>query len=100
MSSSYFDTTPKPNAEFSNANSSHTIKGIYLGEDAEKNLITHIGLSSAPVYKGEKSPVNLRTPSGDYATGGANSGEQWVSKKLESGWNSTITLVGVEVIFR
>ena len=101
MSSSYYDTTPKPNAEFTNAARSQTTKCIYIGSDANKDSITQIGLSIAPVYEGDKRPTNLRDPNqelskpiGDMMVGGSNTGEQWASKKLNPGWNSTITMDG------
>ena len=101
MSSSFYDTTPKPNAEFTNAARSQTAKCVYLGSDANKDSITQIGLSIAPVYEGDKRPTNLRDPSqelskpiGDMMVGGSNTGEQWASKKLNPGWNSTITMDG------
>ena len=101
MSSSYYDTTPKPNAEFTNAARSQTTKCIYIGSDANKDSITQIGLSITPVYEGDKRPTNLRDPSqelskpiGDMMVGGSNTGEQWASKKLNPGWNSTITMDG------
>ena len=80
---------------------SQTTKCIYLGDEANKESITQIALSIAPVYAGEKRPINLRDPSaelskpiGDMMSGGSNTGEQWASKKLNSGWNSTITMDG------
>lgn len=101
LSGSYSDTTPNPNAEFSMAARSQTTKCIYLGSEAKKDSFTQIALSIAPVYNGEKRPVNLRDPSaelskpiGDMMSGGSNTGEQWASKKLNSGWNSTITMDG------
>ena len=101
MSSSFYDTTPKPNAEFTNAARSQSTKCIYIGSDANKDSITQIGLSITPVYEGDKRPTNLRDPSqelskpiGDMMSGGSNTGEQWASKKLNSGWNSTITMDG------
>ena len=101
MSSSFYDTTPKPNAEFTNAARSQSTKCIYIGSDANKDSITQIGLSIAPVYEGDKRPTNLRDPSqelskpiGDMMVGGSNTGEQWASKKLNPGWNSTITMDG------
>lgn len=101
LSGSYSDTTPNPNAEFSMAARSQTTKCIYLGDEANKDSITQIALSIAPVYAGEKRPINLRDPSaelskpiGDMMSGGSNTGEQWASKKLNSGWNSTITMDG------
>ena len=101
MSSSFYDTTPKPNAEFTNAARSQSTKCIYIGSDANKDSISQIGLSIAPVYEGDKRPTNLRDPSqelskpiGDMMVGGSNTGEQWASKKLNPGWNSTITMDG------
>lgn len=101
MSNSYYDTTPKPNAEFTSASRSQSTKCIYIGDYANKDLITQIGLSVAPVYEGEERPANLRDPSegtskpiGDMMVGGSNTGEQWVSKKLNPGWNSIITMDG------
>ena len=101
MSSSFYDTTPKPNAEFTNAARSQSTKCIYIGSDANKDSITQIGLSIAPVYEGDKRPTNLRDPNqelskpiGDMMVGGSNTGEQWASKKLNPSWNSTITMDG------
>ena len=54
MSNSYYDTTPKPNADFTNANRSHNTVFTYIGLDANKDSITHIGVSAAPMYEGEK----------------------------------------------
>ena len=94
LSGSYSDTTPNPNAEFSMAARSQSLKCIYLGDESAKDLITHIGLSTAPVFAGEKRPANLRAPSGDYTVSGSNTGEQVVSKKLNPGWASEISMDG------
>ena len=94
LSGSYSDTTPNPNAEFSMAARSHSTKCIYLGSESEKDEITHIGLSIEPLYEGDKRPTNLRIPSGDYTVSSTNLGAQVVSKKLNSGWNSTISMDG------
>ena len=101
LSGSYSDTTPNPNAEFSMAARSNSTKCIYLGRESEKDEITHIAVSVAPVFEGEKRPANLRNPNqelskpiGDMMSGGSNSGEQWASKQLNPGWNSPITMDG------
>ena len=101
LSGSYSDTTPNPNAEFSMAARSNSTKCIYLGHESDKDEITHIAVSVAPVYEGDKRPENLRDPSrelskpiGDMMSGGSNLGEQWASKKLNPGWNSPITMDG------
>lgn len=91
LSSSYYDITPKPNAEFSNAAQSKSTKCIYLGSEEEKDSITHIGLSIAPVYAGGKRP-NLTAPSGDYTVSSSYTGEQWANKKLYPGWDSTVIM--------
>ena len=101
LSGSYTITTPNPNAEFSMAARSNSTKCIYLGHESDKDEITHIAVSVAPVYEGDKRPENLRDPSrelskpiGDMMSGGSNLGEQWASKKLNPGWNSPITMDG------
>lgn len=100
-SNSYFDTTAKPNAEFSDAVRSQSMNCIYVGDDSDKDSINHIAVSMAPVFQGESRPVQLRNPSqelskpiGDMMSGGSNSGEQWISMKLKPGWDSTIPLDG------
>ncbi|MBQ9070269.1 MAG: hypothetical protein IJY23_02850 [Clostridia bacterium] len=93
-SSSYYDKTPKPNAKFTSANGSYNTKSTFLGTDAEKDLITHIGLSIAPVYEGEKRPAELHKPIGDYTVSSSSTGELWISKKLNSGWGPVVTMDG------
>ena len=100
-SSSYFDTTPKPNAEFSNAARSQSMECVYVGSDSDKDSINHIAVSIAPVFQGESRPAQLRNPSqelskpiGDMSSGGSNAGKQWVSMKLNPGWDSTIPVDG------
>lgn len=94
LSSSYYNTTPKPHAEFTSAYRNFTTKCTYIGSEADKAKITHLGLSTAPVYEGEERPDALTVPSGDYASGGSNSGEQWISKKLYPSWGPTLTIDG------
>lgn len=101
LSGSYSDTTPNPSAEFSMAARSNSTKCVYLGSESDKDEITHIAVSVAPVYDGDKRPTKLRDPSqelskpiGDMMSGGSNTGEHWAGKKLSPGWNSTITMDG------
>ena len=62
-SNSYFDTTAKPNAEFSDAVRSQSMNCMYVGDDSDKDSINHIAVSMAPVFQGESRPVQLRNPS-------------------------------------
>ena len=74
MSNSYYDTTPKPNADFTNANRSHNTVFTYIGLDANKDSITHIGVSAAPMYEGEKRPTDMIEPVGNNSSGGSHTG--------------------------
>ena len=94
MSNSYYDTTPKPNADFTNANRSHNTVFTYIGLDANKDSITHIGVSAAPMYEGEKRPTDMIEPVGNNSSGGSHTGYQWASKELHPGWNSVIPMNG------
>ena len=62
-SNSYFDTTAKLNAEFSDAVRSQSMNCMYVGDDSDKDSINHIAVSMAPVFQGESRPVQLRNPS-------------------------------------
>lgn len=94
-SDNYFsDNAPDPNAEFSISTRAQILKCIYLGDEANKDAITHIGLSVAPVSVGEERSNNLIVPSGDYTVGGSNNGEQWISKKLNLGWDAEVFMDG------
>ena len=93
-SGSYYDITPKPNAEFTWANRCHTVSCAYLGSESEKDEITYIGLSVSPVYKGDKRPNDLMVPSGDYKVTSSYTGEWCVSRKLDSGWGPALTMDG------
>ena len=94
MSSSYYDTTPKPNADFTKANRSHNTVFTYIGLDENKDSITHIGVSAAPMYEGEKRPTDMTTPIGNNSMGSSYTGHQWASKALRPGWNSVIPMTG------
>jgi len=93
-STSYFDTTPKPHSEFLTANRSYYTELTYQGNNFYKEEIVHIGLSTAPVYYGEKRPVKLEKPSGDNRVSSSYSGEVWLSKKLNPEWENPIVVDG------
>ena len=72
----------------------HSTKCVFVGNESDKDKITRLGLSIEPVYEGEKRPTNMRVPSGDYTVSSTNLGAQVVSKKLNPGWSSPISMDG------
>ncbi len=97
---SYYDTTPNPNATFNYAAKSRSAQCIYLGEEADKDRFTHIGLVYSPVEQGEKRPVLSPLPNVSDGSGGSNTGGSWTAKPLKSEWNSTVHLNGGSSIYR
>ncbi|MCH5189806.1 MAG: hypothetical protein J1F37_04510, partial [Oscillospiraceae bacterium] len=93
-SSTYFDTTPKPNSGFTTARRTHTSQVTHLGTETERNNIWKIGLSIAPIFSGEERPEKLHEPTGNNSSGSVNSIESWFSKSLELGWEPTIRVDG------
>lgn len=95
LSSTLYDTTPKPNAQFTSATKSQRHNITFIGSKVEKASITQIGLSTMPVYLGEERPKSLAVPDNDYSSsGGSTRGEQWVNQKLYPHWGPTLTLDG------
>lgn len=91
---SYFDTTPKPNTEFTRAARAQSNGVTHLGSQEERDLIDVIGVSVAPVYLGEKRPTELQYEDGYDFGGGSNIGESWSSHRTEPGWGPYIRLGG------
>lgn len=89
-----FDTTPKPNAEFTWAARTQSESLTHLETSEDRDKIEGLGLSVAPVYPGEKRPENLTVPTGEHSGGGSSTGEGWYSQKTEPGWGPTIELSG------
>ncbi|MGN0492799.1 MAG: M56 family metallopeptidase [Acutalibacteraceae bacterium] len=85
-----FDTTPKPNAEFTRAVRTQSDAVTHLGSQAERDKIEQIGISVAPVYHGEKRPDNLTEAIGYDCGGNSSTGESWGTKRTELGWGPTI----------
>ena len=92
--SSYFDTTPKPNAEFTWAARTQSEILTHLGTAEDREKIERLGLSISPVYPGEKCPENLTVPTGDDAEGSNSNGESWSSQRVEPGWGPIIMYGG------
>ena len=100
LSSSYYDTTPNSNASFDYAAKSRSAQAVYLGDEAKKDQITHIGLMYSPVEQGKKRPVLSPMPSVSDGSSSSNIGNGWSSKHLKPAWNSTVHLNGGGSIYR
>lgn len=87
-----FDTTPKPNAEFTRSVRTQSDSVTHLGSQAERDKIEQIGISVAPVYHGEKRPDNLTEAIGYDCGGNSSTGESWGTKRTELGWGPAIDL--------
>ncbi len=88
-----FDTKPKPNAEFDTARWSEWTNLIYVGNDTDKETISHVGVSTAPFEDGEERP-ELRSAGGGNSTGSSTSGENWSSRTLSANWETVIPMDG------
>ena len=89
-STSYFDTTPKPNADFTWAARTQGEIITHLGTAEDRDEIGVLGLSIAPVYSRENRPENLTVPVGGHSGGSSSNGESWFSQKMEPGWDPII----------
>lgn len=93
-STSYFDTTPKPNAEFTRAAIINNESLTHLGTAEDREKIEGLGISIAPVYSGETRPENLTAAIVYNSEGSSNSGESWASQKLIPGWGPIVEIGG------
>ncbi|MBQ8548760.1 MAG: M56 family metallopeptidase [Lachnospiraceae bacterium] len=91
---SRYDTTPKPNGEFTEVTEMQYIKCTYMGSDAQRDKIKQIGISLVPVYEGDNRPKIVASAIGGDKSGTSNTGEQWSSKTLKPGWGPTVELGG------
>lgn len=92
--STSFDKVPKPNAEFDTVYWNHWTTCTYVGPEEQKPSITQLGTSIAPLETPDARPF-LRTAHGyNDAGGSSNSGENWCTRALSPGWDSTIRMGG------
>lgn len=94
VNSYFYDTTPKPNAKFTRAARTQSNGVMHLGSQEDRDLIEGLGISLAPVYKGEKRPTELPSPGNYGSGGGSNTGESWSSIKTSPGWGPYTELAG------
>lgn len=91
--SSYYETKPKPNAEFTSAQSSQDLTCTHLGTGEERDAITQIGLSVEPVYSGEERP-SLSAAKGGYYSESSSTGSASSAQTTAPGWGPTLSLGG------
>ena len=95
LSSSHYNTVPKPNTDFTFGYRSNYIRYYRTSSESERWSISNIGLSTKPVYEGEKRPEELAVPkfnAGYSKFTNSVTGEQCVSKQLSGGWGPMITI--------
>lgn len=91
--SSYFDTVPKPNAQFDEVTHNQWTRCIFLGSEDEKAAITHLGTSIVPLEEGEQRP-SLQSASYGSGGGSSNHGEDWASLEVGPGWGPVVPMGG------
>lgn len=87
--SSYYDTAPKPNTEFTLAARVQNDSLTHLGTAEDREKISKLGLSNSPVYAGEKRPEKLNAPTGGNSSGIGSNGESIGTGTVEPGWGPT-----------
>lgn len=87
--SSYYDTAPKPNTEFTLAARVQNESLTHLGTAEDREKISKLGLSNSPVFAGEKRPEKLNVPTGGNSSGIGGNGESVGSGTVEPGWGPT-----------
>lgn len=92
--SSFFDTTPQPHAEFS-VQDWEELYVIYTGSPADKDEITSIGASLAPISKYGSRPELRSSGTGSFISGSSSDGSLWgVQATLGEDWGPEIWLGG------
>lgn len=86
-----FDLTPKPGAVFDEVRDMQWGTCTYTGAEAQKNSITRLGFSVAPMWERDEEPPTLRSVNG-YSSGSSSDGTAWGSLSLEPGWGPTVRI--------
>ncbi len=89
----YFDTVPKPNAEFSVIHWTYEVYLTWLGSEEGKDAVYALGISVAPVSDSEESP-SLRDPGLGNTSVSSSDGTARACKVMVRGWGPTILMVG------
>lgn len=93
-SSSSFDLTPKPNAEFSQVAISQNKSITHLGTQAQRDEITHIGLGFEPVMPGEEPPDRTEIYTHQGSSSSSTDGSSWSNRTMDPGWGPVLDLLG------
>lgn len=93
-SSSWFDTKPKPNANFSEMAQSQSYTMTHLGTQEQRDEIQWIGISLARVMEGEGEPELMGLEQNSFVSGGSSSGQAWINIPAEEGWGPVLDLLG------
>lgn len=89
-----FDTTAKPDAEFSQVAISMKRTINHLGTQEQRDEITHIGLGLAPVMVGEECPEGADIYQPQSSSSFTTDGESWTNRTMEPGWGPFVDLYG------
>lgn len=88
-----YDTTPQLQAEFS-ACSNAQLYAIYTGDTADKDSVSEVAASCAPMRADGKRPQLYVPDPSEAGTGISSYGILWGFKALEPGWEPQIQLAG------
>lgn len=89
-----YDTTPKPDAEFTHFYDGRRTLCTHLGTQEERESILQLGISTASVYPGEEKPEDLTEAIGSAVSGNSSDGRSWGSRTTFDDWGPTIELNG------
>lgn len=87
-----FDTVPKPDAVFDTVYWNQHITCTYVGDEAGKDEIRKLGVSTMHMEQGEERP-KLHYAGGE-SSGSSSTGENWNSQRLEPGWGPEVSMGG------
>ena len=90
-STTSFDVTPKPGAVFEEVRDMQWGTCTFMGAEEQKNSITRLGFSVAPMWERDEEPPALRRPAGQ-SSGSSSDGTNWGSVSLEPGWGPTVRI--------
>ncbi len=89
----YCDTTPRPNTDFTHNYCHSDLQFTHLGTQKQRDTITRLGMSAAPVYPGAE-PQALPPANGSYISGGNSTGTEWGGTDLQPGWGPSVLVAG------
>lgn len=88
----YFDSIPKPSAEFDTVHYTRWSYCTYIGDETDKSEIYQLGISSAPLLNKKDRPV-LPDASGT-SSGSSSNGECWGGITVSEDWGPSILIGG------